>query len=502
MQHLNPQVENYLRDLLLIYFARQRLILTVTAVVFLIAALVAFFGTPIYAAQGAILLRSGETQRSPDVLEDSKVEMFRITEEDLRSEVELIRSPAVIQGAINKFVEAQHPLVEGLDWLKIREKLLTEVVPDSRVINVVLQRNDVDQAIDILNAILDEYILRRSQIIYPEGSTGFFTSQVNRFSKQLEETEGKMAKLAADTRTTNPSVEIQNNLLSQQRINDTLDTLGAQADVLREQIQYLNRIIANKEIRHFSFLDNKTVTEIAASLVDLQIERGKTARYYDDNSQAVSVIDKQIQGAIDQLRREVDDYRQKLESDLAANNAQQSSLKQRLIEIQDRNLQLNLQSLEVDKLNRQAELLQQSVATFFKRQQESEINTMSDSGMSQFQVSILNSAWSTGIPVFPNRPLLLVIGLFAGLITGFSLGFIREFLDHTFKNPRDLEQFSGLPLLFSTTLINKPSRQFAGRPPDRPTTGLDQSVSGQRKGNQIMVSGRLQDSRSRSFPNS
>ncbi len=164
MQHTHFVVENYLRELLLIYFSRQRLILTIATIILVAAISFAFLAKPLYSAQGTILVRSAETQRSPEVLEETELRVFKITEEDLRSEIELLRSVSVIQAAIARLITESYPNADQLDWLKIQKMLDTEMAPDSRVINIELKWNDANQAIVILDAIMDEYIIRRSEI--------------------------------------------------------------------------------------------------------------------------------------------------------------------------------------------------------------------------------------------------------------------------------------------------------------------------------------------------
>lgn len=456
MPNIAPQAENYLRELLLIYFARQRLILGTAAVILSFAVAAAIFSTPRYEALGSILVRSSESQRSPEVLERQDVRTFKISEEDLLSERELLRSPATVQGAIARLIAAERPFADGLDWLRIRKALNIELVPDSRVINIALQLEDAEQAVEILDAILDEYIILRSRINYPVGSTRFFTEQLDRFGDQLKDTERRLAEVAAQAGTPIPTSEIENNLLSKQSIKERMSILQTEEIALREQIRYLARLLESDETRLFSSLPNQTIADMSSRLVDLKVERGKTARHYEDAAGPVVMIDKQIRESEAQLRREVSDFRDQLESDLAVLTEQREILNTQLHEIDTRNLELHIQALETGKLNREAELLRQSYATFFTRRQEAEINTNVDASMAMFYVSILNRAYSTAKPVFPNRPLMLVMGLLSGLVTGFSLGFIREFFDHSFKNPRDLEQFSGLPLLFSIPRIDAP----------------------------------------------
>ena len=40
-------------------------------------------------------------------------------------------------------------------------------------------------------------------------------------------------------------------------------------------------------------------------------------------------------------------------------------------------------------------------------------------------------------------------GLVVALLVGFSAGFVCEYLEHTFKRPKDVERFLELPVIFS-----------------------------------------------------
>lgn len=454
------QTENYLRELLLIYFARQRLILSVTATIFLVAAAIAIFASPIYSAQGAILVRSAEVPRTPDALENADLRTFPIEEEDLRSEAELLRSPAVIKGAIEMLVSEHRLAAADIDWVDLYDDLDIKIVPDSRVINVALDSKNPRDAVEILDAILEQYIQRRSQVINPEGRIDFLNSQLKRLASQLGEIERKLAETAAATRTPVPIKEIEANLLTKQRLDEQLSGIKIEENKLREQIRYLDGLLETAEPRLFSSLVNETIVALSERLIDLQMERGKTARYYEDAAGPVTMIDKQIGDTWAQLRREVSDYRNYLQSDLTAIIDQERVLDERIREIESRILNLQQQGFQTEKLSREADVLRESYTTIFRRLQETEINTTVDSAMSLFYVSILNHAYTTGTPIFPNRPQILIVGLLTGLLTGFTLGFMREFFDHSFKIPRDLEQYTGLPLLFSIHLIPETAKSM------------------------------------------
>lgn len=450
----NTRTENYFRDLLLIYFARQPLILATTAAIFLGSVVVAFTSTEVYSAQASILLRSNEFQRSPDTVQETELRAFRVDEQDLRSEREILLSPRVLGGAIDKLVAAGFSYADTLTVAKLASSIRVEVVPDTKVLDLELRRPSPEEATEILNAVIDEYMVERTQILNPERTSNFFATQVERFRSELGDTKVRLAEMAAANQTADPEAEIQSNILLKRRLQERLNEIEVQAVEYREEIAHLDAALADDQIRLYSFIGrNDTVSALTQRLVDLSVERGELARDYDDESRVVASVDKQLLETAAQVRREAMDYRDSLATRLETAEKQQELLRDQIAAIDARNVDLQIHEIETDSLNRELELIGQSFSTFFRRNQESQIPNSVDGKVSLFYVSVLSPAHSSGEPVFPNRPLMMALGLFAGFLTGFTLGFIREFIDHTFKVPRDVEQYLGLPLLFSTPVV-------------------------------------------------
>lgn len=450
----NPRTEDYFRDLLLIYFARQPLILATTFAIFIGSVVVAFTSTEVYSAEASILLRSNEFQRSPDTVQETELRAFRVDEQDLRSEREILLSPRVLGGAIDRLSAEGVPYAGSLSVTGLASALTVDVVPDTKVLDLELRRPAPEQAVEILNAVINEYMVERTQILNPERTSDFFANQAERFRSELGETKVRLAEMAASTRTADPDAEIQSNILLKRRLEERLNEIEVEAVQYREELAHLEGALADDQIRLFSFIGrNDTVSALTQRLVDLSIERGELARNYDDESRVVAAVDKQLLETAAQVRREASDHRDSLATRLETAEKQRELLREQIAAIEARNVDLQIHEIETDSLNRELELIGQSFSTFFRRNQESQIPTSVDGKVSLFYVSVLSPAHSSGEPVFPNRPLMLALGLVAGFLTGFTLGFIREFIDHTFKVPRDVEQYLGLPLLFSTPMI-------------------------------------------------
>ena len=62
-------------------------------------------------------------------------------------------------------------------------------------------------------------------------------------------------------------------------------------------------------------------------------------------------------------------------------------------------------------------------------------------------VEILDKAASNPVPVRPNKPLNIILGVIIGLVVGIGLAFFIEYLDTSVKTVDDIEKHLGLPVL-------------------------------------------------------
>ena len=83
-----------------------------------------------------------------------------------------------------------------------------------------------------------------------------------------------------------------------------------------------------------------------------------------------------------------------------------------------------------------------------QRWEEAKINATSEAG-NLFSISILTAPYYSGSPIFPNKTTVIPFGIIAGLLAGISLGFLRNYFDHTVKRQEDFKRFTDLPVLFS-----------------------------------------------------
>ncbi|XPV75081.1 MAG: GumC family protein [Desulfovibrio sp.] len=450
------RTEDHLREIITIFFAKKRTILATTATFVLFAALVSLFWPPVYSATSQVLVKAKKLEKSPEALEDTQIRMFELDTEDLASEMQIMTSPDVLSSAITSMAEqglvydksTLHPdnLSEAVQ--KLQKELDTEIIPKSNIIEVSISGSDPKRVTTILRYLVASYIAHRGNIYTPSEVEDFFDKQVQRFSGNLEEKENELRALVAETGAPNPSLEIQHNLTRKRTLEIQLNELETSVVEREKLIAHLRQALTSEKINFFSFVNNLTINQISEKLQALVIEEGNLLRIYTPNHEEVIAIREHVASLFGRLQTEVQAFLKNESTLLSIDTERLGLIRQRLQDIAKRNVTLHGQLIEQQSITREMDLLKHSYATFTKRLEESRISGSSDAN-TLFMVSVLSQPYSTGLPVFPNKKAMLPLALLAGFITGCSLGFLREYFDHTFKKPEDAERYAGMLALFS-----------------------------------------------------
>jgi uncharacterized protein involved in exopolysaccharide biosynthesis len=227
-----------------------------------------------------------------------------------------------------------------------------------------------------------------------------------------------------------------------------LNTLHAELLDKRNSIRYLEDALASQETAFFGSIENEGIIASFKELQKLIIERAELLAIYNSGTRRVRAIDEQIKNITKYLRAEVrgliNDYRSKCKSI----ESQIADMEARLGDIATKNILLYSNSIQLDRINRDKELLEESYNTFSKRLEEARIDNTTEANW-LFWVSIVSNARASTAPVFPNKKVVIPLGVLLGFISGCTIGFLFEFFDHTFKRPEDVSNYTDLPHIYS-----------------------------------------------------
>jgi uncharacterized protein involved in exopolysaccharide biosynthesis len=450
------KTEDYIREFITILFMRRKTILLITMLFAIGAILLVFFWPATYTAKGSILVKSNRVLKSPESLEKVHLNIRKIGEYDVYSEMQLLKSTNVIERTIHHLHEKKLIFSDEEDITskekaiiaKIMSNLRIELAPKSYVLDVFLNWGDPQKAEIVLDTLMSQYISYRKEIYNPSEAETFFEQQLSRFSTQIEEAETRLIKLSRKSNSLSPIQSIDNNLAVERDLKRQLNTLHAELLDKRNSIRYLEDALASQETAFFGSIENEGIIASFKELQKLIIERAELLAVYHSGARRVRAIDEQIKNITKYLRAEVrgliKDYRSKCKSI----ESQIADMEARLGDIATKNILLYSNSIELDRINRDKELLEESYNTFAKRLEEARIDNTTEANR-LFWVSIVSKARASTAPVFPNKKVVIPLGVLLGFISGCTIGFLFEFFDHTFKRPEDVSNYTDLPHIYS-----------------------------------------------------
>ncbi|MCP3927697.1 MAG: hypothetical protein GY705_01185 [Bacteroidetes bacterium] len=469
------KTENITREVLNIIFAKKQIIIATTIVIFCFSIYVAFFGRQIFSASASILVREKGVAKNPAALEEIKqqIERFKLSKEDLSSEIETLTSFEVIERT-TKQLESQNyfsnsdesgqksegKIKEAVSSAKndqtisqshkrvydIKSNLSTSVIPASNVIEIKLKGSDPQKTVLVLNTLLDQYLLYHADIHNP-AKQEFFSDHAEKFRQGMEEKNKELLELVEQKRVSEPKKEMENNLNLKFELEKELYSLQNEIIDKNILIENVEKALEKEGVQFYLFLEKFPLGTLSKKLQDLFIERGNLLRKYSEKNVNITLIDRQIDTVFAKLKEEVSLFMQTIENQVDTIEVKISLIEKRLNSIAEENIQLQKLIVDLNRVNKEMKMFEISYETFSRRREETRIISSSDSSL--LAVSVISRAFPSNGPIFPNKIIVLPFGLFVGLVTGLSLAFIAEYFDHTFNKPEDVERVTDLPVLFT-----------------------------------------------------
>lgn len=195
----------------MVLFRQRRVFVWVAAVVFAGAILYALAGTK-YEASMKILVRRGRADAPVSSGVNAPIDLTRlaVTEEELNSEVELLRDTDVLRRVV------EESGIGGRDWLhflrmhegrperveraarRLAKGLRVEPVKKTNLIAIGYAADDPQRAARVLQSLEKAYLEKHLNVHRPSGELRFFSQQAEESKRQLEEAKLKLLRFTTD----------------------------------------------------------------------------------------------------------------------------------------------------------------------------------------------------------------------------------------------------------------------------------------------------------------
>jgi len=470
-----------MRELAMVLFRQRRVFVRVSGVVLVLAILYALLGTK-YQANMKVLVRRGRADAPVSATEDAPIDLTRmaITEEELNSEVELLRDDEVLR----KVVEETGT---GRDWFhflrlgegnaerveraarRLAKKLEVEPVKKTNLIAVSYAADDPRMAAKVLQVVANVYLEKHMEVHRPSGELRFFEQQAGESRRQLEESQHKLLHFTSGHRVVAAAQQRDLALQKLSEVDGSYRQTRIELAETQQRVWELSDLLTKLPERtttQVRMADNPELLKaLKSSLLDLQLKRTQLLTKFEPSHRLVQEVDQQIaqneatiaaENALP-LRDETTDKSvhyewakselQGAQVQLKALQAREAATSAQEAAYQAMARQLGEDAITQDDLVSTEKAAEDSYLLYVKKQEEARMDDALD------ERGIVNVAIAER-PVAPALPVwsawaVLVVGLAAAGAAGTGAAFAADYFDPAFRTPDDVLAYLHSPVLAS-----------------------------------------------------
>jgi uncharacterized protein involved in exopolysaccharide biosynthesis len=471
-----------MRELAMVLFRQRRVFVWVSAVVFGAAVLYAITGTK-YQANMKILVRRGRADAPVSAGENAPLDLTRmaVTEEELNSEVELLRDEEVLRKVVEKTGIGRSDWLEFLRFGETNDKqveravrrlarnLKVEPVKKTNLIAVSYAAGDPQGAAKVLGAVANVYLEKHMEVHRPSGEFRFYEQQMGESRRQLEESKRKLLQF---TKGHGVVAAAQQRDLALQKLSE----VDASARQTRIELAAMRRRVAELGIQ-LGQLPERTTTQrrtadnpellkaLKAGLLDLQLKHTELLTKYEPSHRLVKQIEQQIAQAqtaiagenLSPVRDETTDQNTQYEwakSELERSQVELKGLESREAATSAQEAayrgvaeKFGEDAVTQDDLLSSEKAAEEIYLLYVKKQEEARMNdALDERGI--VNVAIAEDPVAPALPVW-SAWMVLAVGLIASGVAGTGAAFAADYVNPAFRDPDDLAAYLNAPVLAS-----------------------------------------------------
>jgi uncharacterized protein involved in exopolysaccharide biosynthesis len=473
-----------MRDIVAVPFRQKRLLLISFAVLFV---LVVLWGamTSGYNAEMKILVR--RERMDPVVTSQSNVPSQlvqpEISEAELNSEVELVRTPDLLQ----KVVIANNLQSTESSWLafllgqstpelqtakgvrNLAQRLKVEPLTKTNLISVSFESSDPQLAAQVLKSLASLYLEKHLQVHRHSGEFGFFDRETERLRQGLSGAENRLTDFTREQGVVSAQLERDLTLQKASELEASLTQTRAAIAETEQRIHTLQQQTASIPPRLTTQLrtsDNPALLEqMKSSLLQLELQKTEMLFKFEPTYRPVVELEKKISETraaiageksapiLDETTDQNPVYQwvkselTKAQTDISGLEARAAATQAALVSYRGGARALQQASIVQQDLQRAARTEEENYLLYQRKEEEARINDALDRG------GILNVtiAEPPSVPALPAHSFLSysLLGMLLATIGSIGLAFTADFLDTSFRTPDEVSSLLGSPVLAS-----------------------------------------------------
>jgi uncharacterized protein involved in exopolysaccharide biosynthesis len=457
-----------LRDIVAPIFRHRRLVVYSLLGMVLSSVLAVIFLPKQYQAEMTILVKR---ERIDSTVTSNKVSVFEahpeVTEEQVLSEVELIRSRDLLESVVKECRlayggEASVPLARA-----VRDLLRVEPVKKTNLIGITYQARDPLLAARVLNVLANLYLQKHLEVHRLPGTFDFFQRQTERYRNELATTEKQLVAFDRNVGVVSPALEEEITLRKKSEFESALRQARADLFETGERIHSLEAeisVTSSRTTTQERVSDNPMLLQqMKGTLLTLELKRTELLSKFSPEYLPVREVDKQIvqtRAAIEAaektpLHEQTTDrdptyawMREELAKDRTQLVAQRARV-QALVPVVDsyraESHSLDEKGATHQDLVRDTKTAEENYLLYSQKEEEARIADALDRNRI-VNVAVGEAATVPVLPVHSSR-FILFLGTVLAACFSLGAGFIADYLDPSFRTPQELHNSLNIPVL-------------------------------------------------------
>jgi polysaccharide biosynthesis transport protein len=449
-----PELENAsrrisARDFAAVIFRRKWVIVGVFVLTTVVTAAMILSQPTIYESTGKLLVKRG-------TMENLYAAGTRVLswEEDLASEIETVKSTAVIADAQRRLDAERRARGRG-GYAIDAAGVDAAVVGESNVVAISYKAREPGVCVEVTDAVLGAYIDHRKSAYTLEYPAEFFETETRRVQDELDRVQAERRDLLAAGDLTDGEISDRTYLLGRRQNVEGLTSVVRQDVVeLREQLRQMRAYLAdpiNSPDVPFAGSTGSgnevVVSDIKRQLVMAQIKYSELAAVYQPDQPDLVRMRSHVAELRKLLDSEVRNRIRVAEMQLQVKEAELREAQGELSGATSRVRALPSQEARLTDLNRRIDGLQVRYKQLVEKSEMAKIQQATSTGWTVLLLSGASPPYAKNTKDYVR----VILAPIFSLIVGLGLAFFLDSLDSSVKSPREAEDALELPVLATLT---------------------------------------------------
>src|SRR5271157_859992 len=352
-------------------------------------------------------------------------------------------------------VDSLAPEVRDHLLARFRKGLSVNVVPKTDIITVRFKARNAELASAVVNAIIATYTRRKIRTSYDSAMqvSDWLSGQMDDRKRKASESQEKLAELQRTTGLI--GADETSNIVTDKLKQLDEQLTAAQADRVVKEARYRIATSGNPELVATAAPD-PTLQLLRAQEAELRLQYTQLNTKYGNGYPKLAEVTAQVAKVDQAIDVQLNKLSERYKNDYTAAANTETMLRAAFEEQKQKAYDLNHGAAQYAILKHEVETTRDLYETLQRKLKEAGISA----GLASANIGIVDVAQVPSEPVEPRVPLVLGMGLGAGVLLGTLSAVVLEAMDTTIRSGEEAEALCGVPSLATIPWMNGAARAW------------------------------------------